>query len=64
MKNNDIKDLSLEELKEKLVSEKDALRKLKFAHKVSAIENPIRIKNTRRLIAQINTVLLQRATQK
>lgn len=64
MKNNNIKDLSLEELKEKLVSEKDALRKLKFAHKVSAIENPIRIKNTRRLIAQINTVLLQRATQK
>ncbi|MDZ4715267.1 MAG: 50S ribosomal protein L29 [Cytophagales bacterium] len=64
MKNTEIKDLSVEELKEKLISEKDALRKMKFAHQVSAIENPIRIKDTRRLIARINTLLLQKATQK
>lgn len=64
MKNSEIKDLSVEELKEKLISETDGLRKMKFAHQVSAIENPIRIKNTRRLIAQINTILLQKATQK
>ena len=64
MKNNDIKDLSVEELKEKLISEKEALRKMKFAHQVSAIENPIRIKATRRQIARINTLLHQKATQK
>ena len=64
MKNNEIKDLSVEELKEKLISETDGLRKMKFAHQVSAIENPIRIKNTRRLIAQINTILHQKANQK
>jgi small subunit ribosomal protein S17 len=44
MKNNEIKDLTLDELKEKLISEKESLRKMKFAHQVSAIENPIRIK--------------------
>ena len=64
MKNNDLKDLSLEELKEKLISETDALRKMKFAHQVSAIENPIRIKATRRQIARINSMLQEKAKQK
>jgi large subunit ribosomal protein L29 len=64
MKNNDLKDLSVDELKEKLLSETEALRKMKFAHQVSAIENPIRIKATRRQIARINTLLHQKAKQK
>ena len=63
-KNNEIKDLTMDELKEKLGSEKESLRKLKFAHQVSAIENPMRIKESRRLIARINTVLQQKATKK
>lgn len=64
MKNNEIKDLTLDELKEKLGSEKESLRKMKFAHQVSAIENPMKIKETRRLIATINTMLRQKETQK
>jgi large subunit ribosomal protein L29 len=60
----DIKDLTLDELKEKLGSEKEALRKMKFAHQVSSIENPMKIKETRRLIARINTALRQKVTQK
>ncbi len=64
MKNNEIKDLTLDELKEKLGSEKETLRKMKFAHQVSAIENPMKIKETRRLIATINTMLRQKETQK
>ncbi len=64
MKNTEIKDLNLDELKEKLGSEKESLRKMKFAHQVSSIENPMKIKETRRLIARINTVLRQKETQK
>lgn len=64
MKTTEIKDLTLDELKEKLGSEKESLRKLKFAHQVSAIENPMKIKDTRRMIARINTLLRQKATQK
>ncbi len=64
MKTTEIKDLTLDELKEKLVSEQETLRKMKFAHQVSAIENPMKIKETRRLIARINTLLRQKATQK
>ena len=64
MKDTDIKDLTLDELKEKLGSEKEALRKMKFAHQVSAIENPMKIKETRRMVARINTLLTQKAVQK
>jgi large subunit ribosomal protein L29 len=64
MKNVEIKGLSVVELKEKIGSEKESLRKLKFAHQVSAIENPMRIKETRRLIARLLTELKAKETQK
>jgi large subunit ribosomal protein L29 len=64
MKNGDIKGLTLAELNEKIGSESEALRKLKFAHRVSAIENPMRIKETRRLIARLKTELKAKETQK
>ncbi|CAN5410261.1 hypothetical protein BH09BAC3_BH09BAC3_04840 [soil metagenome] len=64
MKNTEIKNLSVVELQEKLGSEKEALRKLKFAHQVSAIENPMKIKETRRVIAKINTLLHEKSNTK
>jgi large subunit ribosomal protein L29 len=64
MKNADIKALSVAELTEKLGTEKEALRKMKFAHQVSAIENPMKIKETRRLIAKLNTELRAKDIQK
>lgn len=64
MKNTDIKALSVPELTEKIASEKEALRKMKFAHQVSAIENPMRIKQTRRLIARLKTELHSKEIQK
>lgn len=64
MKNSDIKALNAAELKEKLASEKEALRKIKFAHQVSAIENPMKIKETRRIIAKLNTELRAKELQK
>lgn len=64
MKNAEIKALSLAELTEKLHSEKEALRKIKFAHKVSSIENPMKINETRKLIARLNTELRAKELQK
>ncbi|GCC53565.1 50S ribosomal protein L29 [Chryseotalea sanaruensis] len=57
MKNADIKALTVVELNEKIVSEKETLRKLQFAHQVSAIENPMKLRETRQLIARLNTEL-------
>jgi len=64
MKNTEITGLNLAELKEKIVSEKENLRKMTFAHQVSAIENPMRIKETRRLIAKLKTELTAKERQK
>lgn len=64
MKNTEIKGLNLPELKEKIVSEQEGLRKMKFAHQVSAIENPMKIKETRRLIAKLKTELSAKERQK
>lgn len=57
MKNADIKALSVAELNEKIASEKETLRKMQFAHQVSAIENPMKLRETRKLIARLNTEL-------
>ena len=64
MKNVEIKGLSVVELNEKIGQEQESLRKLKFAHQVSAIENPMRIKETRKLIARLKTELKAKETQK
>ena len=57
MKNSEIRALSVEELQEKIKTEKDTLQKLNFAQAISPIENPMKIKETRRLIARLKTEL-------
>ncbi|MBL6446505.1 50S ribosomal protein L29 [Fulvivirga sp. 29W222] len=55
MKNSEIKALGIEELKQKLAGEQEAYRKMRFAHEISPIENPMKIRETRKLIARLKT---------
>ncbi len=64
MKNAEIKGLTVAELTEKIGSEKETMRKMKFAHQVSAIENPMKIRETRQLIARLKTELTSKERQK
>ncbi|MEM7549225.1 MAG: 50S ribosomal protein L29 [Bacteroidota bacterium] len=57
---SEITALSEEQIKERILSEEGALQKLKFAHAISPIENPMKIRETRRLIAQLKTGLRQK----
>ena len=57
MKNSEINALSLEEMQQKLGAEKEVLQKLRFAHAISPIENPMKIQETRKLIARLETAL-------
>ncbi|MDN5205150.1 50S ribosomal protein L29 [Fulvivirgaceae bacterium BMA10] len=57
MKNPEIKALDLTELKDRVASEQENLNKLKFAHAISPIENPMKIKETRKLLARLKTEL-------
>jgi large subunit ribosomal protein L29 len=60
MKNSEIKALSLEELKEKLNTEQTTMQTLRFAHAISPLENPMKIRETKRLIARLNTEVRRR----
>ncbi|MBC6367110.1 50S ribosomal protein L29 [Algoriphagus sp. AK58] len=57
MKNTEIRSLSASEIAERLVAEQENLGKLKFAHSISPIENPNRIRESKRLIARLKTAL-------
>ena len=57
MKYEEIKALSLEELNDRMETEKENLQKLKFAHAISPIENPMRIRETKKLVARLATEL-------
>ena len=55
MKNSELRGLSLEELKNKLAVEIENYGKLKFAHSITPIENPMKIREARKLVARIQT---------
>jgi len=64
MKNAEIKALSVEELNEKLAAEQSNLQKLNFAHAISPIENPMKIRQSRKLIARLQTELREKELAK
>jgi len=63
MKQEVIKELSTAELVEKIDDEREQFAKLKLNHAISPIENPQRIKETRRTIARLETELRKRQLQ-
>ena len=60
MKSAEIKDMSIQDLTERIEAEKAKLAQLKVQHAVSPIENPSIIKKSRRDIARMLTILRQK----
>jgi large subunit ribosomal protein L29 len=63
MKQSVIKETTTAELRDKVTEEKALLAKLKLNHAVSPIENPLKIKATRKNVALLNTELRKRELQ-
>ncbi|MBR4903057.1 MAG: 50S ribosomal protein L29 [Selenomonadaceae bacterium] len=57
MKVNQIRDLNHDEQLDKLKSLKEELFNLRFQHATGQLENPMRIREVKRSIAQINTIV-------
>jgi len=57
MKKADIKNLSAEDIQNKLTEVKADFNKVKLAHAISPIENPIQIRDMRKTIARLETEL-------
>ena len=58
-----MKGLSVEEIQTEIGTEESRLLKLKFAHAVSPIENPMRIRESRKRIARLHTELTAKSRQ-
>lgn len=56
MKVNEIRDLSKDEQVSKLSSLKEELFNLRFQHATGQLDNPMRIRDVKRSIAQIKTI--------
>ncbi len=57
MKQTEIRSLKVEELRERISAEKENLQKLTFAHAITPIENPMKIRESRKLVARLMTEL-------
>ncbi len=60
MKMSEIIELTTKELDERLDTEQTMLSKLKLNHAVSPLENPMKIRETRKNIARLQTELQKR----
>lgn len=60
MKASELKELTIKELEEKVENERNLLTKQKLNHAISPLDNPLKIKDTRRNVARLLTVLSQK----
>lgn len=63
MKQEEITQLSLNDLKDRLDTTTEKIGKIMLTHKVSPLENPMQIKSLRKTIARLSTELTKRNTQ-
>lgn len=60
MKTSEITEMTVNEIGERIETERQALSNMKFNHHISPLDNPLQIKQTRRNIARLLTVLRQK----
>ena len=63
MKANEIRNMTSSDLEKELVELKSELFKLRFQLATNGLENPMKIKNTKKDIAKIKTILRERELQ-
>ena len=63
MKQSEIKELSVEALREKLSGLKTEYDNLKMSHAVTPLENPLQLRKARRTVARLATELTKRENQ-
>jgi len=63
MKSSEIKELTIQELQERLESEEILMVRMKMNHAVSPLDNPNKIVETRRNIARLKTEVRARQIQ-
>jgi large subunit ribosomal protein L29 len=57
---NSIKGLSIEDLKAKIAEDEARLKKVRFSHSITPLENPVSIRMLRKDVARLKTLLKQK----
>ena len=57
MKTSEIRDLSLDEMEQKVSDLKEELFNLRFQHEIGQLENPQRLKQAKHDIARLKTII-------
>jgi len=57
---SEIRELSTQEIQERIDNEKSILVRMKLNHAISPLDNPTKLKETRKVIARLKTELRQR----
>ncbi len=57
MKTSEIRELSIKEIEERIENERLSLVRQKLNHAISPLDNPMKIKENRRNIARLETIL-------
>ncbi len=60
MKAKEIRELSLTEIQQRIVDEKESLQHLNFQHAIADIQNPMQLRHSRRLVARLQTILKEK----
>ena len=60
MKANEIRKLSTEEINKKIAESKEELFKLRMKQATGSLENPARIRELRKTVARLKTILRER----
>jgi len=60
MKNNEIRELSTEEIIKRIEADKEELFNLRFSQATGSLESPSRIKTLRKEVARMKTILRER----
>jgi len=57
LKASEIREMSLDEMQRKAADLKEGLFNLRFQHEIGQLENPMKMKQTKRDIARIKTII-------
>ncbi len=60
MKTSEIKEMAINEIIERIETERAELIRLELNHSISPLENPLQIRGLRRNIARLQTILRQK----
>ena len=63
MKSNELRDLTVQELKERIETETERYQRMQLQHRVTPLDKPASLNDQRKLVARLRTVLNEKSVE-